>query len=53
MEKVNLFLNSLDDIKQDWCFTSDYILEKKVDLKKEISVIITRYLDGTISIMNQ
>ena len=22
-------LNSLDDIKKDWCFTADYILEKK------------------------
>ena len=32
-------LNSLEDIKKDWCFTADYILEKKVNLKKEISVI--------------
>jgi len=39
-------LNSLDDVKKDWCFTADYILEKKVNLKKEISVIITRYLNG-------
>ena len=39
-------LNSLDDVKKDWCFTADYILEKKVNLKKEISVIITRYLSG-------
>ena len=39
-------LNSLDDIREDWCFTADYILEKKVKLKKEISVIITRFLDG-------
>ena len=22
-------LNSLDDVKKDWCFTADYILEKK------------------------
>ena len=22
-------LNSLDDIKKEWCFTADYILEKK------------------------
>ena len=43
-------LNSLDDIKKDWCFTADYILEKKVNLKKEISVIITRFQNGTISI---
>ena len=42
-------LNSLDDIKQDWCFTNDYILEKKVNLKKEISVIVTRFQNGTIS----
>ena len=43
-------LNSLDDIKKDWCFTADYILEKKVDLKKEISVIITRFQNGAMSI---
>ncbi len=39
-------LNSLDDVKKDWCFTADYILEKKLNLKKEISVVITRYLSG-------
>ena len=39
-------LNSLDDVKKDWCFTADYILEKKVNLKKEISVIITRFTNG-------
>ena len=39
-------LNSLDDVKKDWCFTADYILEKRVNLKKEISVVITRYLSG-------
>ena len=39
-------LKSLADVKKDWCFTADYILEKKVNLKKEISVIITRYIDG-------
>ena len=43
-------LNSLDDIKKDWCFTADYILEKKVDLMKEISVILTRYQNGAMSI---
>ena len=43
-------LNSLEDIKKDWCFTADYILEKKVNLKKEISVIITRFLSGEIFI---
>ena len=44
--KGQFILNSLDDVKKDWCFTADYILEKKVDLKKEISVIITRFIDG-------
>ena len=39
-------LKSLADVKKDWCFTADYILEKKVNLKKEISVIITRFSDG-------
>ena len=29
-------------------FDQDYILEKKIDLDKEISVIVTRYQDGTI-----
>ena len=43
-------LNSLDDIKKDWCFTADYILEKKVNLQKEISVILTRFQNGAISI---
>ena len=42
-------LDSLDDVKKDWRFTSDYILEKKVNLKKEISVIVTRFQNGTIS----
>ena len=43
-------LNSLEDIKKNWCFTADYILEKKVNLKKEISVIITRFQNGIKSI---
>ena len=47
--KGQFILNSLDDVKQDWCFTKDYILEKKVDLKKEISVVIARYADGTMT----
>ena len=42
-------LNSLDDVKKNWCFTADYILEKKVNLKKEISVIVTRFQNGVIS----
>jgi 5-(carboxyamino)imidazole ribonucleotide synthase len=43
-------LNSLDDIKKEWCFKSDYILEKKVNLNKEISVIVTRFQNGAMSI---
>ena len=39
-------LNSLEDVKKDWCFTADYILEKRVNLKKEISVIVTRFKNG-------
>ena len=41
-------LNSLQDIKKDWCFTADYILEKKVNLIKEISVVITRFDNNNI-----
>ena len=47
--KGQFVLNSLKDVKKDWCFTNNYILEKKVDLKKEISVIVARYSDGTMS----
>ena len=36
-------LNSLADVKKDWRFSSDYILEKKVNLNKEISIIISRF----------
>ena len=43
-------LNSFSDVKKKWCFTADYILEKKVNLKKEISVIITRFQNGIKSI---
>ena len=44
MEKDNLKINSkknLDNLKID--FKKEYILEKLVNLKKEISVIITRF----------
>ena len=41
-------LNSLYDVKKDWCFTADYILEKKVNLKKEISVVISRFTKNQI-----
>tara|TARA_Y100001970_G_C14059110_1_gene763227 strand:+ start:53 stop:1099 length:1047 start_codon:yes stop_codon:yes gene_type:complete len=47
--KGQFVLNSLEDVKKDWHFDSDYILEKKVELKKEISVVITRYMNGTLS----
>ncbi len=43
-------LNTLDDVKKDWCFTADYILEKRVNLKKEISVIVTRFKNSEIYI---
>ena len=43
-------LDTLDDVKKDWCFTADYILEKRVNLKKEISVIITRFKNKEICI---
>ena len=43
-------LNTLDDLKKDWCFTADYILEKRVNLKKEISVIVTRFKNKEIYI---
>ena len=41
-------LNDLNDFKKSH-FSEDYILEKLVNLKKEISVIITRYDNGKIS----
>ena len=43
-------LNSLKDVKKNWCFTADYILEKKVNLKKEISVVVTRFKNKEIYI---
>ncbi len=43
-------LNSLDDVKKDWCFSADYILEKKVNLKKEISVLISRFANNEVYI---
>ncbi len=39
-------INSLVDIKKDWCFTTDYILEKKINLNKEISVVISRFANN-------
>ncbi len=43
-------LNTLNDVKKNWCFTADYILEKRVNLKKEISVIVTRFKNKEIYI---
>ena len=39
-------LKTLKDIKKNWSFNSDYILEKLVKLKTEISVVITRFKNG-------
>ncbi|MDC3112132.1 5-(carboxyamino)imidazole ribonucleotide synthase [Pelagibacteraceae bacterium] len=36
-------LNTTDDITNEIDFTKEYILEKLIHLKKEISVVITRY----------
>jgi len=44
--KGQFVINSLKDLKKDWCFTSEYILEKKITLKQEISVIVTRFKNG-------
>ncbi len=36
-------LNNVEDINYEIDFTKEYILEKLINLKKEISVVITRY----------
>mgnify|MGYP000191315424 CR=1 FL=1 len=47
--KGQYVLNNQKDFDDlDISFDQDYILEKKIDLDKEISVIVTRYQDGTI-----
>ena len=43
-------IRDIKDVKDDWRFSDEYILEKKVDLKKEISVIVTRFSNGDCSI---
>ena len=48
--KGQFIIRSLEDAKDGWCFTADYILEKFVNLKQEISIIITRYKNGDTSI---
>jgi len=39
-------INNLDDVKDEWYVSADYILEKLVKLNQEISVIITRFKNG-------
>ena len=41
--KGQFTINSIEEINQNIDFNKDYILEKKINLKKEISVIITRF----------
>ena len=41
-----IIIESSLDIDKNLAFPKDYILEKKVDLKKEISVVITRFKNG-------
>jgi 5-(carboxyamino)imidazole ribonucleotide synthase len=48
--KGQFVIQNLQDAKNDWCFTADYILEKFINLKQEISIIITRFKNGDISI---
>ena len=43
-------INSLNEIDENLDFSKEYILEKFVDLKQEISVAATRYQNGKISI---
>jgi 5-(carboxyamino)imidazole ribonucleotide synthase len=47
--KGQFIIQNLQDAKDDWCFSTDYILEKFVTLKQEISIIITRYKNGDTS----
>ena len=48
--KGQFVIKNINDIKEEWCFSNDYILEKLINLKQEISVIITRYKNGEFSI---
>jgi 5-(carboxyamino)imidazole ribonucleotide synthase len=47
--KGQFVINSLNDLK-NLRIDCEYILEKKINLKKEISNILTRYQDGKIAI---
>ena len=48
--KGQFVIQTMQDVKKDWCFTADYILEKFINLKQEISIVITRYQNGDMSI---
>ena len=48
--KGQFVIQTMQDVKKDWCFTADYILEKFINLKQEISIVITRYQNGDLSI---
>jgi len=48
--KGQYVINSIDDIPNNLFTTNNFILEKLVSLKKEISVVITRYHNGECSI---
>ena len=48
--KGQFVIQTMQDVKEDWCFTDDYILEKFINLKQEISIVITRYQNGDLSI---
>ena len=48
--KGQFVIQTMQDVKENWCFTADYILEKFINLKQEISIVITRYQNGDLSI---
>ena len=41
--KGQFVIQTMQDVKEDWCFAADYILEKFINLKQEISIVITIY----------
>ena len=48
--KGQFVIQTMQDVKEDWCFAADYILEIFINLKQEISIVITRYQNGDLSI---
>ena len=48
--KGQVLIKDVKAVKAEFHFTENYILEKMLKLKKEISVIITRYENGKFSI---